>query len=262
MIRIALEHHGRRSANAQQPFFEPACFQVGLEVKIESLAIKPLPLDRVKPSYRYRRYMTQDGMGVNCGVDSRVSESDTLLQTNWSPRYVLPRQVSGSESRVRRDYATLSDHAFNVSDLSELSSEYKTWIKELGSRIDPSSGVDDAKEALIERLNFEEDCNVYELERRDIARGVDILARAQAAYRSSAESPAAAPYVAWIMMNETFRDAGGDKFLEWRLFQLAFIIAQIPGFASRLPAYEDDFDPQCRTRNPVRYCNILRGDGR
>ena len=43
-------------------------------------------------------------------------------------------------------------------------------------------------------------------------------------------------------MNATFKDAGGDKFIEWRLFQLAFILAQIAGFASRLPSYEDDFD--------------------
>ena len=183
-------------------------------------------------------------MGVNCGVDTQTSNSETVLRTNWAPRYVLPRQVPRSDSRVQRDYATLSDPAFDVSNLSELPSEYETWIKRLGSRIDPSSGVDDATEALIERQNFEEDCNAYELERRDIARGVDVLARSQAAYRSSAESPAAAPYLAWVMMNETFRDAGGGKFLEWRLFQLAFIIAQIPGFASRLPDYEDDFDPE------------------
>ncbi len=35
---------------------------------------------------------------------------------------------------------------------------------------------------------------------------------------------ASAPYRAWVMMNETFRDAGGGKLMDWRLFQIAFIL--------------------------------------
>jgi len=245
LVRIALEHHGRRLANAQQPFFEPACFQVGLKVKVANAALKPLPLDRVKPSYRYRHYMTQAAMGVNCGVIAKQLAAHTVLTTTWAPRYVLPRQVPRSNSQVRCDYATLSDPTFEVTDLMQLSHEYDSWIDLLRDRIDPTRGVVDAQEQLIEQQNFEEDLSAYRIESREIARGVDILSRAQLAYNSDPNDAAGAPYRAWIMMNQTFRDAGDGRFVEWRLFQIAFIIAQVPGFASRLPAYTGDFDPEC-----------------
>lgn len=242
LVRVALEHHGRRPANTRQPFLEPGCFQVALSIKVLTSALRPLPLDRVKPSYRYRQYMAQAGMGVNCGVIQIGDETRTELRSTWAPRYVLPRQVPRSGSTVRRDYKTLSDSTFPVSDLSRLPDEYNKWIDGLSARIDPSRGVTDANEALIEQQNFEEDCEAYRVESHDIARGVDLLTRAQAAFNADPNAPAGAPFRAWIMMNATFKDAGGDKFVEWRLFQLAFILAQIAGFASRLPSYADDFD--------------------
>ncbi len=242
LVRVAFEHHGRRPANARQPFVEPACFQVTVSIKILTSALQPLPLDRVKPSYRYRHYMSQAGMGVNCGVVQISDETKTELRSTWAPRYVLPRQVPRSGSTVRRDYKTLSDPTFPVSELAALPDEYNKWIDGLSTRIDPARGVTDANESLIEQQNFEEDCEAYRIECEDIARGVNLLARAQAAFKSDPDDPASAPFRAWIMMNATFKDAGGDKFIEWRLFQLAFILAQIAGFASRLPSYEDDFD--------------------
>lgn len=242
LIRIAFEHHGRRPANARQPFVEPACFQVTISVKILTSALRPLPLDRVKPSYRYRHYMSQAGMGVNCGVVQISDEAKTELRSTWAPRYVLPRQVPRSGSTVRRDYKTLSNPTFPVSELAALPDEYNAWIDGLSARIDPARGATDGNEALIEQQNFEEDCEAYRIESQDIARGVNLLARAQAAFKSDPHDPAGAPFRAWIMMNATFKDAGGEKFIEWRLFQLAFILAQIASFASRLPSYEDDFD--------------------
>lgn len=242
LVRVAFEHHGRRPANARQSFVEPACFQVSISVKILTSALRQLPLDRVKPSYRYRHYMSQAGMGVNCGVDQIKDDTKTELRSIWAPRYVLPRQVPRSRSKVRRDYETLSDPNFSVSDLSMLSNEYDAWVNGLSARIDPARGVSGTNEALIEQQNFEEDCEAYRIESRDIARGVDLLARSQSAFKADPNAPAGAPFRAWIMMNETFKDAGGDKFVEWRLFQLAFILAQIAGFASRLPSYADDFD--------------------
>lgn len=244
LVRVAFEHHGRRPANARQPFLEPACFQVFLSINILSSALRPLPLDRVKPSYRYRHYMSQAAMGVNCGVVQTISEARTELRSTWAPRYVLPRQVPRASSAVRRDYKTLSDPEYPVSDLSNLSEEYDAWIDGPSQRIDPARDVSDANEALIEQQNFEEDREAYRVESRDIARGVDLLVRAQSAFKADPNDPAGAPFGAWIMMNATFKDAGGDKFVEWRLFQLAFILAQVAGFASRLPSYAENFDAE------------------
>lgn len=242
LVRVAFEHHGRRPASMHQSFLEPGCFQVLLSIKVLNSALRPLPLDRVKPSYRYRHYMYQAAMGVNCGIVQIVNDTKTELRSTWAPRYALPRQVQRSVSAVKRDYETLSDSEYPVSNLSTLSEEYDAWINDLSERIDPTRDVSDANEALVEQQNFEKDCDAYQLESQDIARGVDLLARSQAAFKIDPNNPAAAPFRAWIMMNATFKDAGGDKFIKWRLFQIAFILAQIASFASRIPSYANDFD--------------------
>ncbi|MCG7519488.1 DEAD/DEAH box helicase family protein [Ruegeria sp. Ofav3-42] len=244
LVRVAFEHHGRRPASIRQPFIEPGCFQVSLTVSVLNSALRPLSLDRVKPSYRYRHYMSQAGMGVNCGVVQTTSETKTELRSTWAPRYILPRQVPRTASTVRRDYTTLSDPSYPISDLMRLPEEFNAWINGLSTRIDPTNGDLNANEALIEQQNFEEDCEAYRLEARDIARGIDLLARSQAAFNINPNDPAGAPFRAWIMMNATFKDAGGAKFTEWRLFQIAFVLAQVAGFASRLPSYAEDFDAE------------------
>ena len=44
------------------------------------------------------------------------------------------------------------------------------------------------------------------------------------------------------IVNETFARYGGARYTDWRLFQLAFILAHVPTLASRMPEFEDRFD--------------------
>ena len=220
-----------------------------MHVRLASTAHHTLPLDRVKPSYRYRLFMAQPAIGVNCAVDKRSKDGVTTLSTNWAPRYVLPRQVPRSGSAVRRDYATLSDTDFSVEDLLVLTDEFSAWIEATASSIDPAQGIENPADRAAEATNFEADLEAYRVEKEDIARGIQILIDAQSAFRANPSSRAAAPFRAWVMTNATFREAGKDKqgnvkFESWRLFQLAFILAQLPSFASRMPEYADRFDPE------------------
>ena len=41
---------------------------------------------------------------------------------------------------------------------------------------------------------------------------------------------------------KSFALYGGERFTDWRLFQLGFILAHIPTFASRMPEFADRFD--------------------
>ena len=52
----------------------------------------------------------------------------------------------------------------------------------------------------------------------------------------------AAPWEAWLLTNEAFALYGRERFTDWRLFQLGFIFAHIPTFASRMPEFADQFD--------------------
>ena len=248
LVRVSLEHCGKRAAGSQQALIEPACFQIELKVALASQALIMMPLDRVKPSYRYQRYMSQPAIGVNCGV-SAASQGDKLfLRTSWAPRYVLPRQVPRSNSAIPRDYATLSDPGFDPAQLAGLTEEYGTWIEYVSANTDPTEGVTSASDQANELRNFERDIEAYRSEQKDIQRGIDILVEARQAFLDDRECEKAVPYKAWLMTNESFREAGKDeegnvKFESWRLFQMAFILTQLPAFASRLNSYADWFDP-------------------
>lgn len=249
LVRVALEHHGRRAAGAHQALIEPACFQISITVELAASFLRMMPLDRVRPSYRYRRYMSQPAIGVNCGVESVQMAGRTRLLTSWAPRYVLPRQVPRAGSSVPRDYATLSDPAFDVSALCSLTQAYSGWIKDIDSGIDPAADVESLEDREAETRRFARDLEAYRSEKADIDRGIQILIDARGAYLSQPDCEAAVPYRAWLMTNESFRESGKDKdgtvrFDSWRLFQMAFILAQLPAFASRLPVYANRFDPQ------------------
>jgi hypothetical protein len=65
-------------------------------------------------------------------------------------------------------------------------------------------------------------------------------------YIQSPTDREALPYRAWLLLNETFRETGAARGITtWRLFQLAFILAHVPTFASRMPEFAKTpwFDP-------------------
>jgi Helicase conserved C-terminal domain len=93
---------------------------------------------------------------------------------------------------------------------------------------------------------FQDDLRAWRSEAARIAAGVDVLAAAQQAWRHDRSAAAGVPYRAWLLLNRTFAAAApshdGEPPAGWRLFQLAFVLAHIPTFASRLPEYAGSFD--------------------
>src|SRR5262249_8738703 len=108
-------------------------------------------------------------------------------------------------------------------------------------------------EADVESERLERDLSDQRREAGYIERGIRLLGQSQDAYRALATANGAqraalercaAPDRAWLLTNESFlnRD-GGDPRRGWRLFQLAFILAHVPTFASRMEEYRASFDP-------------------
>ena len=89
-------------------------------------------------------------------------------------------------------------------------------------------------------------------ERNAIARGVGIIEKAVKAQQGGKKptDPDVIPLTAWRFMNQTFEEFWRRKnknVKEWRLFQIAFVVAQIPAIVSRLEGWKDDplaFDDQ------------------
>ena len=136
--------------------------------------------------------------------------------------------------------------------LMALPDAYDAWIKSQ-SQIDVGLGLS-AEIADEERASHARDLNAYRREAGYIRAGIKLLLHSQQAARTLGDNPPrspqeqktlanrAAPWKAWLHANESFALYGNGRFTDWRLFQLAFILAHIPAFASRTSEFEDFFD--------------------
>jgi len=252
-LRVALENGAALPSGQDASAFDHGLFQVGLEVEAPANRHRPLRLDRVEPCYRFRHWLEYPAMGLNCGVRSiTAAEGIVAVRTTWAPRYAQPRIDPRVIDGVPTRYGELAAEATDVTRLFALSDAYDAWIAvQTDVAIDNGLTGDAAEE---ERRTRERDLDDYRRESRYIRAGVELLRRSQAAFQalssaSVAEGERAAlerravPWRAWLLTNETFAQYGRDRYTNWRLFQLAFILAHLPTLASRMPEFEDQFDP-------------------
>jgi hypothetical protein len=247
-IRVALDNRTSQLSKRQAATRTDAVFNVRLVVSVPTEAHRPLRLDRVEPSYRFREFLNYPGIGLNCGVTSAIVGELVTLTTTWSPRFVQPRIIP-RRINVPTTFAALSDEALAIDALYELPRAYKAWIDNEETRLRPAVRVGlDSREADIETTRLEQDISAQRQEAAYIERGVRLLEESQRAFRSLSEATndegrtelmrRAAPYRAWILTNRSFllREKG-DTEGEWHLFQLAFILAHVPTLASRMEEY-------------------------
>lgn len=252
-FRIAIQNDASMPAGRDASSFEHAIFQVQLQVSLPNDLHLPLRLDRVEPSYRFRDWLSYPAMGLNCGVDQiDGTEGQVTLLANWAPRYTQPRIEPRLVAGVPTSYAELSDPHTDVNRLLSLSDVYDKWIEEQ-SRIDYGEGLP-ADIADQERTSHAEDISAYRRESGYIRAGIELLSLSQEAAQTLSNNPPqkpearaslerkALPWQAWLRTNETFDLYGRGQYTDWRLFQLAFILAHVPTFASRIEEFEDSFD--------------------
>lgn len=227
-------------------------FDAGLTIEMPSAAHRPLRLDRVEPSYRFREYLDYPAIGLNCGVEAQLEAQALHLRTTCAPRFPQPRIVA-RRLDLPFQFAILKDPSFNARRLLELPHEYRRWIddQEVRLRDTVTAGLGPA-DAVIEAQRLRQDLAAQRDEARYIERGVELLIASKKAADSLAAGVVgdrktlerrAAPWRAWTMTNEAFasRDAS-DPGRGWRLFQLAFILAHVPVFASRMEEWREMHD--------------------
>lgn len=230
-----------------------AVFGTRLAVTLPTAAHRPLQLDRVEPSYRFRDYLEYPAIGLNCGVDAAVEGEQLVLSTTWSPRFVQPR-ITPTNIAVETRFGQLSREDFPIRDLLELPKAYLEWIKESRGALEDQVGRNlDAADAEREIKRLRRDLQGQTAEAGYIRKGVEVLIKAADAAKAAASAPTEAerarldrvaiPWRAWCLMNRTFlRRYNNDDKRGWRLFQLAFILAHIPTFVSRMEEYRDVSD--------------------
>lgn len=247
--RLAIENAASDPPTRRAMSVEHAIFQVALTATMAPGAHRPLRLDRVQPSYRFRDWLDYPAMGLNCGVEPLVlSDGQVNLRTSWAPRYAQPRIDPRDIPGVPTSYAALSNPGTDIAQLLALPDAYDRWIDHQSS-LDAGAGLD-TELAERERAQHGRDIEAYVRESDYIRAGIMLLIDARTAARAleaGATDPdlaaRATPWQAWLHTNRTFAAYGGARYTDWRLFQLAFILAHIPTLASRMPAYADRFDP-------------------
>lgn len=228
-------------------------FDAGLVVELPASAHRPLRLDRVEPSYRFREHLEYPAIGLNCGVETWIEGATLLLRTTCAPRFAQPRIVARN-LELPYQFAVLRDSDFDASRLLELPREYTKWIGEQEARLRDAVTVGlEPADAAIEVTRLRKDIAAQRAEARYIERGVELLIASKKAADALAAGGGedrhaleqrAAPWRAWTMTNEAFalRDAFDPK-RGWRLFQMAFVLAHVPVFASRMDEWREAHDP-------------------
>lgn len=248
---IALENRSTIPGRFQDET-EEAIFQVNLQVTMPSELHHPLKLERVDPSYRYNEYLNYPAMGHNGGVNHLDSPAGTvLLQTTWTPRYLQPRIVPTSANGVIREIRKLAD-AEGFAYLAPLVPAMQNWIDNLPNQIDCTAGLDsnDLEGAARENGAFQQDLNKWLKEKESIAAGLECLSFSKTYWsgRGPQKDARGIPFEAWLAMNETMADFMRERFgndnSEWRLFQLAFIIASVPSIISRMNKFQSFYQEQ------------------
>ncbi|MCY4427690.1 MAG: DEAD/DEAH box helicase family protein [Halieaceae bacterium] len=229
---------------------EEAVFLVSLRVQLPSVLHHPLKLERIEPSYRYNKYLTYPAMGHNCGVLCIESQPElVVLETTWTPRYTQPRIVPTGANGVQRNVRLLAQPD-GLDGIAPFLPAMQAWIAALPRQVNPTEGLysSDNEGTARETKAFDLDIAKWTAEMNSIAAGLECLRESKAAWqeRGQQNNPKAVVYEAWLAMNEAMADFMQSRFKhdnnEWHLFQLAFIIANIPALASRIPEFSHFYD--------------------
>jgi hypothetical protein len=228
---------------------ESAVFLVRLDVSVPTAAHRPLRLERVEPSYRYNEYLDYPAIGHNGAVQVVQQSADEVhLRTTWAPRYVLPRIVPKDYDGIERRIRALAQPA-GLDSARGIVAALEQWLKSLPASVALAKGLasDDTAALDAERASFARDCLAWRKEIDAIRSGLNLLADSRAHWKQRGPQSDArgVPFEAWLAMNEAMADAmqakTGRDDAEWRLFQLAFVLANICAVATRMPEFRDRY---------------------
>lgn len=265
-VQVVLENWSKPLNSSNFKELEPSLFQVSISVAVPVSIHQLLQLDRVKPSYRYNQYLQYPALGFNGGVILTKNNGNNLLTTTWSPRYVLPRIIP-TDSVTECNIESLAQPNC-ITHLKPLVQSYKAWIKEVEHHpVDQGLDGPNAEDLKAQEKNkLLYDLKCWREELSAISCGIEILEESQKHWSGpgTQKTPLGVPFEAWVSMNTAMAKVGKTKgYDEWRLFQLAFILASIPTFATRISEFHNFYTPEvAQNANSVTLLYFATGGGK
>lgn len=265
-VHVALENWTAPLTKTNFKELEPSFFQVSVAVTLPAADHQYLRLDRVKPSYRYNQYLKYPALGFNGGITLTTDGALHRLTTTWAPRYVLPRIIP-TDGSVERNIEKLAQPDC-LTGLKPLITAYEIWLTKIERHpVDQGlEGANTAEQLAAEREKLHLDLVAWRQELNAIQCGLEILEKSRTHWSGPGlqKSPLGIPFEAWLSMNTAMAKVAKSKgYAEWRLFQLAFILASIPAFATRIPAFHDFYTPDvAKHANAVTLLYFSTGGGK
>lgn len=265
-VHVALENWTAPLMKTNFKELEPSLFQVSVTTTVPAADHQFLCLDRVKPSYRYNQYLKYPALGFNGGITLTVDGALHRLTTTWAPRYVLPRIIP-TDGAVVRNIEKLAQPDC-LDGLKPLITAYEAWLTKVEKHpVDQGlDGPNAAEQLAAEKEKLHLDLAAWRRELGAIRCGLDILEKSRADWSGPGiqKSPLGIPFEAWVSMNTAMAKVANSKgYDEWRLFQLAFILASIPAFATRIPEFHSFYTPEvAKHANSVTLLYFSTGGGK
>ena len=198
------------------PNREPFVFDAEAVFKFRGADVVPFELELAQRSFRYDRFLL--GRGFNCGVE-RTSSNPITFQTMHTPTYLQLRYQTRTTPAAA--FADLASNPIPV--LRAIANAMEAYDGRWDEAWQQYTGRDPQWVGQFGN-EFNQDRERFRAEVRRFARGLKLLEEDGDAR------------LAFQLMNETFQRADPRK-TSWRLFQVVFVVSQIPGIvALRDPA--------------------------
>ena len=200
--------------NAESSLTDHYLFDVHICLDCPNGVIQPFIFDVLPEDYRYERELW--GLGRNCSVE-RIKNKNAVRTINV-PYYKQPVYTTRDavdETLPKATFQRLSDDPIpTLQDIASEMDRYSSeWEQLIGQRRSIPDWTDEMLEvAQADLINFKEEINRFRQGIRALER-YDVLCRA------------------FQLMNQTFMNA--SKYESWRLFQIVYLVIQIPAIAAR-----------------------------
>jgi hypothetical protein len=210
---LALEFVNASLISDDSPNTEAFLFDTRASFAFPGREVRPFELDLAPHGFRYDRHVW--GHGINCAVERREGESSTYtFVTTHVPVYRQMRFQTRTSPPAR--FADLAqDPLPTLNTILQAMEQYlQSWEQERQHYIaaDPTWETKFGAEFDRDRQSFEEEIECFR-------RGCELV-------RNNPDVR-----LAFQLTNETF-SRGPQTKTEWRLFQIVFLVSQIPGIAA------------------------------